>query len=356
MANEKTNSPRDAAVAVLAKAQTLLNKKTSPSMDDVKTEDLKKSAEFTSGLHTVEYHGLDSAKYSTQQAALAVLAKAQDMLSETVSIRSDNMQKSAEADSGMHKVEYYSAQPMEKGSKSGSYTSPKGWKTDPGDRESGHEKGVNTVSKLGAHALSQTGNKDSKLISRPSKAQHKQTLGEMKSMPSPSLPKSEMLCSEHAMGKTEGVVSKAECTKCSGGMQKSEWSDLYEDLAKMEKYEGEDPNKENEIGTRFKKSDEGQGAGNKKAPSNDMKPKIEEKPIERDYKDFETQPGKPSASPDHREEPSHPTPDENPAAHGQGSNPPAGTKPVNGKGIHKLSFFMGHRHHKNAAKKMNPAG
>lgn len=342
MANEKTNSPRDAAVAVLAKAQTLLNKKTSPSMDDVKTEDLKKSAEFTSGLHTVEYHGLDSAKYSPQQAALAVLAKAQDMLSETVSIRSEGLQKSAEAESGMHKVEYYTAQPMEKA----------------GVHEPFSSKGSSMVgSKVRNPSPEHKSSNGSTIPSSSDQAKrlHGAKLNELKGMSKPNLPKSEMLCSEHAMGKTEGVVSKAECSKCSGGMQKSEWSELYEDLAKMEKYEGEDPNKENEIGTRFKKSDEGQGAGNKKAPSNDMKPKIEEKPIERDYQDFETKPGHAPEN-DHREEASHPTPDQNPAAHGQGSNPPAGTKPVNGKGIHKLSFFMGHRHHKNAAKKVNPVG
>jgi hypothetical protein len=182
----------------------------------------------------------------------------------------------------------------------------------------------------------------------------------MGKMPKPNLPKSEMLCSEHAMGKTEGVVSKAECSKCSGGMQKSEWSELYEDLAKMEKYEGEDPNKENEIGTRFKKSDEGQGAGNKKAPSNDMKPQIKENPIERDNKDFET---KPEGAPenDHREA-SQASPENNPHEQHEGNNPAPGSTPANKtatgatpgtgkKGVHKLSFFMGHCHSKKNMKK-----
>ena len=306
MANEKTNSPRENAVAVLAKAQKLLNKKTSPSMDEVKTDDLKKSAEFTSGLHTVEYHGLESSKYSPQQAALAVLAKAQDMLSEATPIRSEGLQKSASAESGMHKVEYYSLAKKE----------------------------------------------------MPEEIEH--------------------LCDDHMVKKDGDApkgVSKAECAKCVGGMQKSEFTELYEDLSKMEKAlggvgtpavptsspdggfgaviarsEGKD---ENEIGTKFVK---GEGTENKKAPSNDMKPRIEEKPIERDNKDFETKPGHAPEN-DHREEPQHPTPAANPAAHGQGSNPPAGSTPggatpgTGKKGVHKLSFFMGHCHSKKNMKK-----
>jgi hypothetical protein len=268
MANEKTNSPRDAAVAVLAKAQKLLNKKTSPSMDEVKTEDLKKSAEFTSGLHTVEYHGLESSKYSTQQAALAVLAKAQDMLSETISIRSDGLQKSAEAESGMHRVEYY-----------------------------GLAK--------------------------------KEVAEEI-----------EHLCEDHKVKKDSKAVSKAECMKCEG-FKKSEFSDLYADLEDMAKSEG-------------------QGAGNKKAPSNDLKPKIEEKPIERDYQDFETKPGHAPEN-DHREAPQA-APQSNPKEQHEGNNPPAGAIPADKtatgatpgtgkKGVHKLSFFMGHCHSKKSMKK-----
>ena len=321
MANEKTNSPREAAAAVLAKAQKLLNKKTSPSMDEVKTEDLKKSAEFTSGLHTVEYHGLESSKYSPQQAALAVLAKAQDMLSETVSIRSEGLQKSAEAESGMHKVEYFSK------------------------AETGHEKGVHVGVDKRLTGISMAGGnmpaKGDKSVIADSKKEHHRVMGEMKSMKKPSLPKSEMFCSEHSMGKTEGVVSKAECAKCEGGMQKSEWSDLYADLEEMAKSEGN-------------------GSGDKKAPSNPMKPKIEEKPIERDYQDFETKPGHAPEN-DHREAPQA-APQSNPKEQHEGNNPPAGAIPADKtatgatpgtgkKGVHKLSFFMGHQHSKKGMKK-----
>jgi len=341
MANDNMNSPKDAAMAILAKAQKLLDNKSSAAIEDIKVEDMKKSAQYTSGLHTVAYYGLD--KHSAQQAALAVLAKSQDLLSATVSAKTDGFQKSAEAESGMHKVEYYS-QPFEKA-------------------ETGHEKGIHTQSDPSqkSRVMMGTSKAGSQMpLSRDPKTRaedvhdakkvHQKVRSEMDhDVPHRPLAnmKSEMLCSEHALGKTEGVqIVKAEsCTKCMG---KSEWSDLYEDLAKMEKSEKED---ENEIGTKFVKSD----TENKKAPSNDLKPKIEEKPIERDNQDFETKPGHAPEN-DHREATTLPQPAQNPAAQGQGSNPPAGTKPVNGKGIHKLSFFMGHRHHKNAAKKFNPAG
>jgi hypothetical protein len=332
MANDNMNSPKDAAMAILAKAQKLLDNKSSATIEDIKGQDMKKSAEHTSGLHTVAYYGLD--KHNPQQAALEVLSRAQDMLSETTSIGSDGLKKSAEAESGMHKVEYYSAGSLEKADM---------LHDNVAQRRQGRAKDYKAHGDHNSHKIAIEGAKES----------HKEQLGALKAQPKPNLPKSEgmSLCEKHAMGKTEGVtIVKSEgCSQC---MVKSEWNELYEDLAKMEKYEGEDPTKENEIGTKFAK---GEGTENKKAPSNDMKPKIEEKPIERDNQDFETKPGHAPEN-DHREMESHPTPDQNPAAHGQGSNPPAGTKPVNGKGIHKLSFFMGHRHHKNASKKMNPAG
>lgn len=272
MANENKNSPRDAAIAVLAKAQKLLDKKTS-SGEDIKIEDMKKSAEHSSGLHTVAYYGLDNSKHSAQQAALAVLANAQDLLSRTVSVPSEGMKKSAEQDSGMHTVAYYNLAKKE----------------NPDEKQD---------AKLGEEV--------------------------------------EHLCEDHMIEnagaeRKEGhkSVSKAECAKCIGGMQKFEFTDLYEDLAKMEKAE------------------------NKEAPSNPAKPKISEEPIERDNQDFETKPGNAPEN-DHREEPTSPQPNQNPAAQGQGSNPPAGSVP--GKGVHKLSFFMGHQHHKKTAKKMNPPG
>lgn len=275
MANENMNSPKDAAMAILAKAQKLLDNKSTTAIEDIRVEDMKKSAEHTSGLHTVAYYGLD--KHNPQQAALEVLSHAQDMLSETTSARSEGLHKSAEAESGMHRVEYYNLAKAE-------------------------------VAK---------------------EIQH--------------------YCEDHKVKKDDKAVSKAECMKCEG-MQKSEWNELYADLAKMEKPD------ENEIGTKFVK-DEGQGAGNKKAPSNDMKPKIEEKPIERDNKDFETKPGHAPEN-DHREATTSPQPAANPAAQGQGSNPPAGSTPgapatpgTGKKGVHKLSFFMGHQHSKKGMKK-----
>ena len=274
MANDNMNSPKDAAMAILAKAQKLLDNKSTATVEDIKVQDMKKSAEHTSGLHTVAYYGLD--KHNPQQAALEVLSHAQDMLNETVSSKSNGMQKSAQADSGMHTVQYYGLAKQEVAEEIKHY------------------------------------------------------------------------CEDHKVKKDDKAVSKAECMKCEG-FQKSEWNELYEDLAKMENPD------ENEIGTKFVKK--GEDTENKKAPSNDMKPKIEEKPIERDNKDFETKPGHAPEN-DHREEPSHPTPAANPAAHGQGSNPPAGSTPgapatpgTGKKGVHKLSFFMGHQHSKKGMKK-----
>jgi hypothetical protein len=298
MANENMNSPKDAAMAILAKAQKLLDKKSSAAIEDIKIEDMKKSAEHTSGLHTVAYYGLD--KHSAQQAALAVLAKSQDMLSETVSARTDGLKKSAEAESGMHRVEYYN--------------------------------------------LAKKENPDEKQDAQ---------LGE----------DVENLCEDHMIAnkdaeRKEGhrLVSKAECAKCVGGMQKSEFSDLYADLEEMAKAEKPD---ENEIGTKFLK-DEGQGSGIKKQPSNDMKPRVKEQGIERDYNDFETKPGHAPEN-DHREAPQA-SPEKNPVEQKEGNNPPAGAAPANKnatgatpgtgkKGVHKLSFFMGHCHSKKNMKK-----
>lgn len=340
MANEKSNSPREAAIAVLAKAQKLLNKKSTVVVEDIKTEDLKKSAEFTSGLHTVQYYSLE--KHNPQQAALAVLAKAQDLLSETTSIQSEGLQKSAEAESGMHKVEYYKAESLEKADM---------LHDNVAQRRQGRAAGYKARGDTKSHEIAIQGAKES----------HKEQLGALKAQPKPNLPKSEVikaenpdehqdaklgeevehLCEDHMLAnkdaeRKEGhkIVSKSECAKCVGGMQKSEFAELYEMLEDMQKAESEEADTEN-----------------KKAPSNEMKPRIEEKPIERDYQDFETKPGHAPEN-DHREEPSHPVPDQNPAAHGQGSNPPAGATPGTGKkGVHKLSFFMGHCHSKKNMKK-----
>lgn len=408
MANDNSNSPKEAAMVILAKAQRLLDRKSSSAIEDIKVEDMKKSAEYTSGLHTVAYYGLD--KHSGQQAALAILAKSQDMLNETISIKSEGLQKSAEAESGMHKVEYYKSEILEKGNEKGIHTPMRIAGAQGDQSRHGSQAGYHAAhSKKGIAGRTGANQEKGWAV-----GEHKKVLGEMHSMPKPNLPKSENpdekqdaklgeevehLCEDHMVRnasaeRKEGhkLVSKAECAKCVGGMQKSEWAELYEDLAKMEKsqyYHPKDPNPldtsllsntkqtpapkkdptpmdttllsntkkpkmgkkekadENEIGTKIVKSD----TENKKAPSNEMKPKIEEKPIERDYQDFETRPGHAPEN-DHREEPSHPVPDQNPAAHGQGSNPPAGATPGTGKkGVHKLSFFMGHQHSKKSMKK-----
>lgn len=272
----------------------------------------------------------DEKKYTAREAAIAVLAKAQEILAKSSIIKKEEpevLKKSAEYTSGFHTVEYF--EPMNKA-------------------ETGHERGINlqVKPKSGGGALSAKRgespaghtlrNHSDEVSKQAAQHYHKQKLGEMKGMPKPNLPKSEMLCSEHSLGKKEGfeIVKSEHCVKC---MAKAEFAELYEDLAKMEKAEKRD---ENEIGTKFVKAE------NKDAPSNPMKPKIEEKPIERDNKNFEPQAQAASKPADHREAPL--------AAPAAGTaekngNPQAGSVP--GKGVHKLSFFMGHRHNKRAGNK-----
>jgi hypothetical protein len=96
----------------------------------------------------------------------------------------------------------------------------------------------------------------------------------------------------------------------------------------------EDAEKENEIGTKFQKAE------NKTAPSNSQKPRIEEKPTERDYKNFETQPGNAPEN-DHRQAEQTP-PGKNPHEKAEGNNPDWGTDP-GVKGHIKLAHFIGHR-------------
>lgn len=289
MANEKTYSAREAALAVLAKAQELLAKSSIAKKEEIAVEDLKKSAEYVSGMHKVEY--------------FEPMNKA-DMLHDNVAQRRQERAKGYKAH---------------------------------GDHNS--------------HKIAIEGAKES----------HKELLGQIKDQPKPNLPKSENpdekqdaklgeevegLCERHmkdnrAAERKEGhSIVKSEMCKMCKSMSKNEFSELYEDLAKMEKYEAENPKRENEIGTKFKKAE------NKDAPSNPMKPKIEEKPIERDNKNFETQPGKSNTPPDAREAPL-PAPQAGTAE--KNGNPQAGSVP--GKGVHKLSFFMGHRHNKRNGQK-----
>ncbi len=81
-------------------------------------------------------------------------------------------------------------------------------------------------------------------------------------------------------------------------------------------------------------------AGDKKAPSNANKPRIEEKPTERDYNDFEPKAGNAPEN-DHREA-TQMSPGKNPHEQAEGNNPDWGTDP-GVKGHIKLAHFMGHR-------------
>lgn len=104
---------------------------------------------------------------------------------------------------------------------------------------------------------------------------------------------------------------------------------------------------ENEIGTKFVKAE------NKAAPSNSQKPRIEEKPTERDYNDFETKPGHEKTE-DHREATQTP-PDSNPKEESEGNNADWGTSPQV-KGHIKLAHFMGHAGAKKQNQKNNNTG
>ncbi len=391
MANEKTYSAHEAALAVLAKAQELLAKssivKTEPmhkADSDFTNEGWSKTIDHGHKKHDelashAKEHGAHGSSFSTWvgghqsehnfkskeeaqgfqhsvkrrpevkktkltsynggslHSVRATLAhgpheyKQSDKVDKSEDFdQFEELTKSAEFTSGFHTIEYFA--PMNKG-------------------ETGHEKGVHTgfggrsTAGLTTQGVSETSGERKAGLKAGAVSEHKKVIGEMNSMPKPNLPKSEMLCSEHALGKKEGfeIVKSEHCVKC---MTKSEFADLYEDLAKMEKYESEDPSKENEIGTKFKKDE----TENKEAPSNPMKPKVkEEQAPQRDAKNFETQPGKASAPADARQAE---TPTAQPPKEGVGErnmNPEPGSVP--GKGIHKLSFFMGHRHNKRNGQK-----
>jgi hypothetical protein len=254
--------------------------------------------------------------FSAKEAALAILAKAQELLGKSSVVKTEEPAKVAECQSGMHTVGYYSAQPFEK-----SETLDCGF--EPFQKAEMDKHGLSPdqmKAKLNKDGMSPKEIKAKMNKSNPDEKQDAQ-LGE----------KVEHLCEDHMIEnkgaeRKEGhkLVQKSECAKCSSGMQKSEFSDLYSDLEKMEKAE------------------------NKTAPSDPMKPKSEEKPVERDNKNFETQPEGSNTPPDARQAPQTP-PQANPAENKEGNNPPAGAVP--GKGVHKLSFFMGHQHHKKTMKK-----
>jgi hypothetical protein len=255
----------------------------------------------------------DEKKYSPREVALALLAKSQEILAKT-SLAPAEATKVAECQSGMHTVGYYSTSPFEKGE----------------SLDCGFE---------------------------PFQKHEKMDKGT--AQPAPSLAMSEDgLCEKHG-GKAGKMVKSEMCKSCKSEVQKSELSDLYETLAKIEsieKYEGEDPHKINEIGTPVQKS-EGQGSGIKKEPSDEMKHGVsEEQAPQRDAQDFEPKPGHAPEN-DHREE-QQVAPEKNPAEQKEGNNPDPGSAPqakstpgTGTKGVHKLSHWMGMRHGKNGMKK-----
>jgi hypothetical protein len=344
----------------------------------------------------------DEKKYSPQDVAVAVLAKAAELLAKSTLVKSEQPAKVAAHSSGMHTVEYHSAggfnksesndygfEPFQKSESMEKATSHA--YTGSRDTQTGHEKGVNTHAYLSnvhpnegvSHAgdwlrTSGSGKRAAKEIA------HKK-LGELRDMPKPNLPKSEDmnkgtaqpapslamseknpderqdaqlgedvegLCERHMQEnkgaeRKEGhkLVKMEKCSMCKSGMQKSEFAELYEDLKKMEKVEGPD---ENEIGTKFQKA-EGQGSGIKKQPSNEMENGVkEEQAPQRDAQDFETKPGH-APAPDHREAPQA-APGANPHEAAENNNPRAGTVPAN-KGVDKLRHFHSFMHGKRSMKK-----
>lgn len=227
-------------------------------------------------------------KYSAQEAAIAVLSKAQELLSKSELFKAEKLKKDGGIAAGI--------------------------------AAAGAAGGVPHTTPAGS------------------------TAGAISAMGS-GFGKAESYCEAHAKDLSRKgdhkIVEKSECIKCMG---KSENAELYESLEKYESLQKKEKAGENEIGTKFVKSDE---AENKDKPSNPMKPQISEKPIERDYKDFETKP-QDSKAPDHRQAAQTP-PGANPKEQAEGNNPPAGAIP--GNGIHKLMYFTGHIHAKKKMKK-----
>lgn len=189
----------------------------------------------------------DEKKYTAQEAAIAVLAKAQELLSKSELAKADVL-------------------------------ATKPGKVSPG----GH---VRSAARAFAHAKNP--NASSPKIEREmgresmaaAKQGHKEKLSALQSQPKPNLPKSE----------------------------------------DMSKFEAENPNKENEIGTKFGKAE------NQEKPSNSMAPKISEAPD--------------SSNPPNKVQ-DQKAPQSNPAEQKEGNNPPSGAVP--GNGVMKLFHFVGH--------------
>lgn len=227
----------------------------------------------------------DKKTYSPREVALALLAKSQELLAKTgLGKTAEPAAKVAEHQSGMHTVGYYSTTPFEK-----SESLDCGFEPFQKSEKNPDEK---ADAKLGEEVE--------------------------------GLCESHMVANKDAERKEGHKIVKSEsCTVCKSEFKKAELNDLYEVLGKIEALEK---------------------AENKDAPSNPMKPKIEEEQApQRDAANFEPQAGHSETPADHRQAPQA-APEANPAEQKEGNNPPAGSVP--GKGVHKLSFFMGHRHHK----------
>lgn len=97
---------------------------------------------------------------------------------------------------------------------------------------------------------------------------------------------------------------------------------------------------------KWKKSEKTE---NKEEPSDSMHPRVKEEGIERDYEDFETQPGHSSSSENDHRQTKQSNPEENAKEKAEGNNPEAGTVP--GNGVYKLNLFIDHRDAKNKLKK-----
>lgn len=247
-------------------------------------------------------------RYTAKQAAFAVLAKTEELL------KNSSLAKGAWSGS-------YTASPRAKG---------------VGGHETGHEKGVHSEHSIlehkGAVAIKQSGNRDEKRITPPTKEAHKQKLGEMKAMPKPDLPKSEegmakseQLCKAHAVDKKEGFeFAKSEnCTVC-----KSE------------------------------------GVGSKKIGGKPSELGAQEKEPEKTDEAYDVEPGKKEMGQDPRLA-EQKAPGANPKEEAEGNNELPGTTPnkvgQDGKnmpgydeikGHLKLAKFIGRMEHKRGQKKM----
>lgn len=246
-------------------------------------------------------------KYSAQEAALAVLAKAQELMGKSELFKAEKLKKDFGSNFA-NAAASGSITPaaIQQGARSVASPTPP-----PSDVKKGELKKDGSI-QAGIAAAGGGGN-------TPVNAGVASSLGG-------AFGKAESYCDEHAKDISRKgdhkIVQKSECVKC---MSKKENAN------------------ENEVGTKFMKND----TENKEQPSDPSKPRIEEKPTERDYKDFETKPGHAPEN-DHREATQTP-PGSNPKEKAEGNNPPSGAIP--GNGIHKLMYFTGHIHAKKKMKK-----